>query len=79
VYADAKRNSPQSAFLRALVAFFGGILGLLLYLLLGREGHSSRGHGRRGDRHHRAWNEESEDDDSPPPSQRASLSGDDRF
>jgi glucose uptake protein GlcU len=37
VYSDAKRNSPQSAVLWALVAFFGGLLGLLLYVLLGRD------------------------------------------
>ncbi len=37
VYGDAQRNSPQSAFLWALVVFFGGIIGLLLYFLLGRD------------------------------------------
>lgn len=36
VYSDAKQHSDQSPLLWALVAFFGGILGLLLYFLLGR-------------------------------------------
>lgn len=44
-YSDAQRNSEQSALLWALVVFFGGILGILLYLVIGRE---SRGGGRRG-------------------------------
>jgi RsiW-degrading membrane proteinase PrsW (M82 family) len=37
VYSDAQQNSPQSEVLWALVAFFGGILGLLLYFLIGRD------------------------------------------
>lgn len=37
MYTDAQKNSEQSAFLWALVVFFAPILGLLLYLLLGRE------------------------------------------
>lgn len=37
VYGDAKENSTQSAFLWALVSFFGGIAGLLIYVLLGRD------------------------------------------
>lgn len=43
VYSDARRNSPHSPVLWALVAFFGGIVGLLLYFILGRD----RGSGRR--------------------------------
>lgn len=42
VYVDAQDNSPQSAVLWALVTFFGGLLGLLLYFLIGRE--PGRGH-----------------------------------
>lgn len=38
VYSDAKRNSPHSPVLWALVVFFGGFLGLLLYFILGRTG-----------------------------------------
>lgn len=37
VYSDAQTNSSQSPVLWALVAFFGGILGFLLYLILGRD------------------------------------------
>lgn len=37
VYSDAQQNSPHSAALWALVTFFGGILGLLLYVILGRD------------------------------------------
>jgi hypothetical protein len=37
VYSDAQRNSPHSAVLWALVAFFGGLLGVLLYFLIGRD------------------------------------------
>lgn len=37
VYTDAQKNSEQSAFLCALVVVFGAVLGVLLYLLLGRE------------------------------------------
>ncbi|ELY80118.1 PLDc N-terminal domain-containing protein [Natrinema gari] len=37
VYFDAQTNSPHSAVLWTLVVFFGGLLGLLLYVLLGRE------------------------------------------
>jgi len=37
VYSDAQSNSPHSAVLWALVAFFGGIVGLLLYVILGRD------------------------------------------
>ncbi|WP_241431041.1 hypothetical protein [Natrinema pallidum] len=37
VYTDAQMNSPHSAALRTLVVFFGGRLGLLLYILVGRE------------------------------------------
>ncbi|WP_226480918.1 PLDc N-terminal domain-containing protein [Natrinema amylolyticum] len=45
VYTDAQSNSPHSAALWTLVVFFGGLLGLLLYILIGREdrrGRSSR-------------------------------------
>jgi len=43
VFLDASVNSSQSAFLWGLVAFFGGILGVLLYALLGRDGKRSGG------------------------------------
>lgn len=36
VLTDATVNSEQSAILWGLVAFFGAILGILLYVLLGR-------------------------------------------
>ncbi|WP_245742142.1 PLDc N-terminal domain-containing protein [Natrinema salaciae] len=42
VYADAQTNSPHSAVLWTLVVFFGGFLGLLLYLLIGRGGTGGR-------------------------------------
>ncbi|WP_144900998.1 PLDc N-terminal domain-containing protein [Halobellus captivus] len=35
-YTDAKKNSAHPAFLWALVVFFAPILGILLYVLLGR-------------------------------------------
>lgn len=35
-YKDAQNNSNQPAFLWALVVFFAPLLGLLLYVLLGR-------------------------------------------
>ena len=35
-YGDAQRNSPHSPFLWALV-FFGGIIGILLYFIIGRD------------------------------------------
>jgi hypothetical protein len=35
-YSDAKRNSDQPAFLWAIVVFLAPLLGLVLYLLLGR-------------------------------------------
>lgn len=37
VLIDARRNSSQSAVLWGLVVFFGAVLGLLLYVLLGRD------------------------------------------
>lgn len=37
-YTDAKRNSDNPAFLWALVVFFAPLLGLVLYVLLGRNG-----------------------------------------
>ena len=43
VYTDAEENSPHSAVLWALVAFFGGLIGLLLYFILGRK--TDRGNG----------------------------------
>jgi hypothetical protein len=43
-YSDAQENSPHSPVLWALVVFFGGLLGFLLYFLLGR----GNGGGRRG-------------------------------
>lgn len=36
VYSDAQQHSDDSPLLWALVAFFGGILGFLLYLIIGR-------------------------------------------
>ncbi|WP_226481867.1 hypothetical protein [Natrinema amylolyticum] len=42
VFIDASENSSQSAVLWGLVAFLGGILGILLYVLLGRDGGSER-------------------------------------
>jgi hypothetical protein len=41
-YDDAKRNSPHSPLLWDLVVFSDGLLGLLLYFIIGRGG------GRRG-------------------------------
>jgi len=43
VYSDAQRNSSDSALLWALVVFFGNLLGLLLYLLIGRDGTGGQG------------------------------------
>jgi glucose uptake protein GlcU len=43
-YRDAERNSSHSALLWALVVFFGGILGLILYFIVGRDGGGRRGH-----------------------------------
>ena len=53
VYQNAQQNSPQSAFLWALVALVAGfLLGVLLYVLLGRDASAAssrrrpRGHSR---------------------------------
>lgn len=65
VYSDAQRNSSHSALLWALVAFFGGLLGLLLYLLIGRNrtgGRGDRGGGRGGNDR---WNDGFDDSDGP--------------
>lgn len=35
-YIDAEDNSDHSPILWALVVFFGGLVGLLLYFILGR-------------------------------------------
>ncbi|TYL38949.1 hypothetical protein CV102_10625 [Natronococcus pandeyae] len=35
-YADAQKNSSHPAFLWAIVVFFAPLLGIVLYLLLGR-------------------------------------------
>jgi len=35
-YTDAKKNSPHPAFLWAVVVFLAPLLGLVLYILLGR-------------------------------------------
>ena len=43
VYKDAQRNSEHPAFLWAIVVFLAPILGLVLYVLLGRNG-GSGGH-----------------------------------
>lgn len=37
IYIDARVNSSRSAFLWALTILFGGPLGIVLYLLLGRD------------------------------------------
>lgn len=36
-YKDAQRNSPHPAFLWAIVVFLAPLLGLVLYVLLGRD------------------------------------------
>ncbi|WP_435317458.1 PLDc N-terminal domain-containing protein [Haloarchaeobius sp. TZWSO28] len=36
-YNDAQKNSSHSPFLWALVVFFGALLGLLLYFIVGRD------------------------------------------
>ncbi|AEH35925.1 PLDc N-terminal domain-containing protein [Halopiger xanaduensis] len=36
-YSDAQRNSTHPAFLWAVVVFFAPLLGLVLYVLLGRD------------------------------------------
>ncbi|WP_128905110.1 PLDc N-terminal domain-containing protein [Halorubrum amylolyticum] len=36
IYSDAQRRSDQPAFLWALVAFLAPLLGLVLYLIIGR-------------------------------------------
>lgn len=36
VYIDAKIHSPHNPLLWGLVVFFGGIIGLLLYIVIGR-------------------------------------------
>ena len=38
VYRDAQRNSQHPAFLWAIVVFLAPLLGLILYVLLGRNG-----------------------------------------
>lgn len=43
-YSDAQQNSTHPAFLWALVVFFAPLLGLVLYVLLGRD---ARGTTRR--------------------------------
>jgi uncharacterized membrane-anchored protein len=44
VYKDAKQNSQHPAFLWAIVVFLAPLLGLVLYVLLGRNGGGSQGH-----------------------------------
>jgi drug/metabolite transporter (DMT)-like permease len=44
-YSDAQENSPHSAVLWALVVFFGGLLGILLYFVIGRDEGAGRGGG----------------------------------
>jgi len=59
VYNDAEQNSSHSALLWALVAFFGGLLGVLLYLIIGRDrtgGNGGRGAGS-GPRADDGWND----------------------
>lgn len=36
-YSDAQQNSPHPAFLWAIVVFLAPLLGIVLYLILGRE------------------------------------------
>lgn len=36
-YSDAQQNSTQPAFLWAIVVFFAPLLGVVLYMLLGRD------------------------------------------
>jgi apolipoprotein N-acyltransferase len=43
VYKDAQRNSQHPAFLWAIVVFLAPLLGLLLYVLLGRNDTRPRG------------------------------------
>ena len=45
VYQDAKRHSQHPAFLWAIVVFLAPLLGLVLYLLLGRNGGAGGGRG----------------------------------
>ena len=47
VFTDASVNSSQSAILWGLVVLFGGILGILLYVLLGRDQVGEAEHGTR--------------------------------
>lgn len=42
VYTDAKRNSDHPAFLWAIVVFLAPLLGLVLYVLLGRNARRGR-------------------------------------
>ena len=44
VYKDAQRNSQHPAFLWAIVVFLAPLLGLILYVLLGRNGGGRGGH-----------------------------------
>ncbi len=44
VYKDAQRNSQHPAFLWAVVVFLAPLLGLVLYVLLGRNGGGRGGH-----------------------------------
>jgi hypothetical protein len=44
-YSDAQRNSPHSPILWALVVFFGGFLGFILYFIIGRTGGGRGGRG----------------------------------
>lgn len=46
-YSDAQTNSDQPAFLWALVVFLAPLLGLLLYVLIGRNQTGGRGAQRR--------------------------------
>jgi hypothetical protein len=46
---DAKGNSPHGPLLWALVVFFGGVLCLLLYVIVGRGG-GGRGRATDGER-----------------------------
>jgi uncharacterized membrane-anchored protein len=45
VYQDAKRHSQHPPFLWAIVVFLAPLLGLVLYLLLGRNGGAGGGRG----------------------------------
>ncbi|WP_254838988.1 PLDc N-terminal domain-containing protein [Natronomonas marina] len=48
VYKDAQKNSEHPAFLWAVVVFLAPLLGLVLYVLLGRNGGGGGSHSSSG-------------------------------